>query len=272
MSTAPVTDPADPRLDPFRGLRESERAFLRPPPTGRRGTPSFVVEGGRVIARALAAGYAPLAILVDAATQDRLPWLETPGLPVVVAERHLIRAITGLGVIREAVGIFARPEIAPAAALIARAQRILVLEGVANPVNLGVILRSAAALGVDATLLDPACSDPLYRRSVRGSMGAVLTHPWARIEALPDGLTPLRDAGVTVVALVTDRDAPPLGRALATAGPRVALVLGTEGDGITDAGRAAADLTATVPMRPGVDSLNVGAAAAVACYLLGGVS
>lgn len=272
MPFDPVSEPDDSRLDPFRGLRESERARLRPSPSGRRDTPSFVVEGGRVIARALTAGFTAQAILIDSAFRGRLTWLETPGLPVVVADRQLIRAVTGLAVIREAVGIFARPDSADASVLVERSRRILVLEGVANPANLGVILRSAAALGVDATLLDPACTDPFYRRSVRASMGAVLTHPWARIATVPGGMAPLRDAGIGVIALVTDRDAPPLGSVLAQAGPRVALVLGTEGDGITDAGRAAADWIATVPMRPGVDSLNVGAAAAVACYLLCGVS
>jgi tRNA G18 (ribose-2'-O)-methylase SpoU len=147
-----------------------------------------------------------------------------------------------------------------------------VLEGIANPTNLGVNIRSAAALGVDATLLDSRCTDPLYRRAVRASMGAVLTHPWGRIAPLPEGLEAVRAAGFAVVALVTDRHARSLAEAVAAAGPRVALVLGTEGDGISDAGRGASDVLATVPMHAGVDSLNVGAAAAVACYVLGAVS
>jgi tRNA G18 (ribose-2'-O)-methylase SpoU len=265
-------DVDDVRLDPFRGLRESERAFLRPPPAGRRPAPAFVVEGARVIARALDSGYPPQAILVDAAARGRINWVGRPGLPVVVADHELIRRVSGLGVFREAVGIFTRPPEPEVPALVGAARRILVLEGVANPVNLGVIIRSAAALGVDCTLLDAGCTDPLYRRAVRGSMGAVLTHPWGRITALPAGLEVLRTAGFVVVALVTDRRAQPLATAVTAAGPRVALVLGTEGDGITDAGRGASDVLATVPMRGGVDSLNVGAAAAVACYLLGAVS
>ena len=272
MTDDVATGADDVRLDPFRGLRESERAFLRPAPAGRRPTPAFVVEGGRVIARALEAGCAPQAILVDAASRDRVEWIARPGLPVVVADRELIRRVTGLAVIREAVAIFSRPPEAEVPTLVGTARRILVLEGVANPSNLGVIIRSAAALGVDATLLDSRCTDPLYRRAVRASMGAVLTHPWGRVAALPGGLDVVRAAGFAVVALVTDRHAASLAVAVGAAGPRVALVLGTEGDGISDAGRGASDLLATVPMRAGVDSLNVGAAAAVACYLLGAVS
>jgi tRNA G18 (ribose-2'-O)-methylase SpoU len=272
VSHSAATDADDPRLDVFRGLRDSERALMRPPPAGRRGGGRFVAEGGRIVARALAAGYVPEAILIDGAARGRLPWCDDPALPVVVADREVIRAVTGLAVVREAVGIFARGGNPSAASVIAVAPRILVLEGVANPVNLGVIIRSAAALGVDATLLDPSCTDPLYRRSVRGSMGAALTHPWARIDALPAGLAPLRASGTAVIALVTDRDAAPLADALRDAGPRVALVLGAEGDGISPAGRRGVDLLATIPMRPGIDSLNVGAAAAVACYLLGSVS
>jgi tRNA G18 (ribose-2'-O)-methylase SpoU len=267
-----ATGPDDVRLDPFRGLRERERAFLRPPPAGRRAAPAFVVEGARVIARALDAGYSAQAILVDAAARDRIDWLARPGLPVVAADRELIRQVSGLGVIREAVGIFGRPAEPDVPALVGDARRILVLEGVANPVNLGVIIRSAAALGVDGTLLDAGCTDPLYRRAVRGSMGAVLTHPWGRIAALPGGLEVLRASGFAVIALVTDRQAQPLEAVVRAAGPRVALVLGAEGDGLGDAARGACDILATVPMRAGVDSLNVGAAAAVACYLLGAVS
>lgn len=261
----------DPRLDPFRTLRAGERHLLRPPPAGTREVPCFVAEGARVIARVLAAGCAPLAILVDADAREDLGWADDAALPVVVADQELIRRVTGLGVIRGGIGIFARPPEREAAEVLAGARRVLIVEGVANPVNLGVIVRSAAALGVDGTLCDRTCADPLYRRAVRGSMGAVLTHPWARLDALPDGLAPLRTAEFAVIALVTDHDAEPLQDAIRAAGPRVALLLGAEGHGISAAGRAAADRRATIPMASGVDSLNVGAAAAVACYALGRV-
>jgi len=272
VTRAPISAPDDPRLDPFRGLRASERHLLRPPPAGTREVPCFVTEGALVVGRALASGCAPLAILVDAGASAELAWADDSALPVVAADRELIRQVTGLAVIRGAIGIFARPPEPSLPEVLAGTGRVLVVEGVANPANLGVIIRSAAALGVDATLCDSGCADPLYRRAVRGSMGAVLTHPWARLAALPDGLAPLAASGFAVVALVTDRDAEPLEDALRAAGPRVALLLGAEGHGISAAGRAAADRHATIPMRAGVDSLNVGAAAAVACYVLGGVS
>ena len=271
MTNGPILTASDPRLDPFRGLRGTERRFLRPPPAGAREVACFVAEGGLVVARALGSGCAPLAILVDAAARARLAWPDDPGLPVLAAERALIAQVTGLGVIREAIGIFARPPERSSGTVLDGAARVLVLEGVANPANLGAIIRSAAALGVDATLCDRTCADPLYRRAVRGSMGAVLSHPWSRVDALPGGLAPLRAAELAVVALVTDRAAEPLDAAIRAAGPRVALVLGAEGHGISPAGRDACDRVATIPMRGGVDSLNVGAAAAVACYVLGGV-
>ena len=170
MTNGPILTASDPRLDPFRGLRGTERRFLRP----RRPEPRvacFVAEGGLVVARALGSGCAPLAILVDAAARARLAWADDPGLPVLAAERALIAQVTGLGVIREAIGIFARPPERSSGTVLDGAARVLVLEGVANPANLGAIIRSAAALGVDATLCDRTCADPLYRRAVRGSMG-----------------------------------------------------------------------------------------------------
>jgi tRNA G18 (ribose-2'-O)-methylase SpoU len=267
-----ITDPHDPRLDPFRGLRATERRLLHPPPAGTSSTPAFVAEGGRVVTRALAAGCSPLALLVDSTARARLTWADDPGLPVLVADRSVIQAATGLAVIRESIGLFARPDLTPPEQLWSAARRVLVLDGVANPANLGTIIRSAAALGVDATLCDPTCADPLYRRAVRGSMGAVLTHPWAWIASIEEGVDALQRAGFTVVALVTDRDACPLASVICGPADRIALVLGSEGDGISDVGRARADLPATIPMATGVDSLNVGAAAAVACALLGALS
>jgi tRNA G18 (ribose-2'-O)-methylase SpoU len=267
-----ITDPLDPRLDPYRALRGSERRLLRPPPAGSGATPACVVEGGRVVGRALAAGYAPLGILIDVAARDRLEWADDPRLPVAVADRATIQAATGLAVIREAVGLFARPALQSPEDACAGAGRVLLLEGVANPANLGVIIRSAAALGVDATLCDPTCADPLYRRAVRASMGAVFTHRWAWIASIEAGIDALHRDGFAVIALVTDRDAASLDTAIAGSGRRVALVLGSEGDGISDAGRARADIEATIPMASGVDSLNVGAAAAVACSQLGAIS
>ena len=143
------------------------------------------------------------------------------------------------------------------------------LEGVANPTNLGVVVRSANALGMDALLLDPACCDPLYRRASRVSMGEVFALPYARLDRLPDGLDPLRRAGFTTVALTPDPGAEPVGELGFGPDDRVALLLGTEGAGLSDAALAAADRRVRIPMPGTADSLNVGVAAAIAFYELG---
>jgi tRNA G18 (ribose-2'-O)-methylase SpoU len=150
----------------------------------------------------------------------------------------------------------------------AGARRLLVLEEVNNHTNVGAILRAAAALGVDAVLLDPRSADPLYRRSVKVSMGAVFAVPWARLPGWPASLDRLRDLGFTVLALTPDPAAVPLDELPAAASERVALVLGAEGPGLSPGALAAADLRVRIPMSAGVDSLNVAAAAAVACYAI----
>ncbi|MHB8342318.1 MAG: TrmH family RNA methyltransferase, partial [Mycobacteriales bacterium] len=156
--------------------------------------------------------------------------------------------------------------------LIAAARRVLVLEAMNNPTNVGGVFRSAAALGMDAVLLDPFCYDPLYRRAVRVSMGAVLAVPYARVTPWPQGLDRLRAAGFRLWALCpapTGRPLPELGVAAAD---RVALLLGAEGPGLSAAALAASDEQVRIPMAPGADSLNAAAAAAVACYAVGGAA
>lgn len=234
---------------------------------------SCVVESGLVIGRAIESGMTPIAILIDDRLRDRCPWAASVECPVLAVAADVIQQLTGLGVIREAVGIFARPVPSEYGNLVATSRRILVLEGVVNPVNLGHIVRSAAALGVDATLCDPRCCDPLYRRAIRGSMGAVFTHPWAYVPAFPDGIELLRAAGFFVIGLVATPDAPSLAEVCGELPQKVALVLGNEGHGLTASTLDVLDRTATVPMSGHVDSLNVGAAAAIACYeLMRGVS
>ncbi len=264
----PIADPDDERLEVFRGLRDSERQFRRPPPSGDRVVSSCVVESGLVIGRAIARGMAPIAILIDGRLRDRCPWAESVECPVFVVAADVLQRLTGFGVIREAVGIFARPTPREYRDLLATSRRILILEGVVNPVNLGNIIRSAAALGIDATLCDPTSCDPLYRRAIRGSMGAVFDHPWAYVPAFPNGIEVLRAAGFFVIGLVAAPDAPSLSEVCADVPEKVALVLGNEGHGLTDPTRGVLDGAATVPMTGHVDSLNVGAAAAIACYEL----
>ena len=151
----------------------------------------------------------------------------------------------------------------------ARARRVIVLERVSNPTNLGVIVRSAAGLGVDAMLLDPTCTDPLYRRVARVAMGEGYAFPWAWLPRLPDGLDVVRAAGFRLLALTPDAGATPLDDVAVADDERVALLFGAEGPGLSAATLAAADQRVGIPMRGGVDSLNVGVAAGIACWVLG---
>jgi tRNA G18 (ribose-2'-O)-methylase SpoU len=271
----PIDDPRDPRIAPFVGLRDRELARRVAP--GGRGT--FIAEGEVVAERALRAGFEPLAVLVDASRRDPLP----PGLdasaPVYAAAPVVLQRITGLGVHRGLLACFERRPPRPAAEVLDSARRVVVLERVSNPTNLGVILRSAAGLGMDAVLLDPTCSDPLYRRTARVAMGEGYGFPWAWIPRLPGGLDVLRPHGFRLVALTPDDDAVPLDAlALDRAGggevggrdERVALLFGAEGPGLSPGTLAAADVRAGIPMRGGVDSLNVGVAAGIAFWVLGG--
>ncbi len=263
-----VSDAADPRLSDFLGLRDGDRRFRRPSPAGRREEDVFAAEGLRVVARALAAGYAPRAVLVDERRLDEVPGGLPAGVPVYVTPAEVARRVTGLGVVREMIGLFARPPRRTPAEVLDRASRILVLEAVVNPVNLGSLVRTAAALGIDATLLGPGSVDPLYRRALRGSMGATLTHPWAMTGPLPEALAGLRADGVRVLALTPAAGATPIDAVTLPPGGRVAVVVGSEGPGLSPETMAAADLRVRIPMHAGVDSLNVTAAAAIACHLL----
>lgn len=264
-----VDDPDDPRLAPFMGLRDHDLRRLREAPGGdMEGV--FVAEGERVAGRALAAGYRALAVLVDAARRDPLPAGLGPDVPVHRAGPEVVRRVTGYQTHRGALVLFARRPLPTVAAVLAAARTVVVGERIVNPTNLGVIVRSAAALGVDALLLDPTSCDPLYRRANRASMGEGFALPHARLGPLPDGLDPVRAAGFTLVALTPAADAVALPElpALVEPGARLALVLGSEGPGLDPATEARADLRVRIPLSGAVDSLNVGVAAGIACYAL----
>ena len=265
----PVHDPDDPRIAEFVWLRDRELA--RPRAGGRRAVAAgvFVAEGDVVVERALRAGYRLRAALVDATRTEPLP----PGMPadaaVFAAAPAVLRRITGLGVHRGMLASFDRRPVPTAGEVVAAARRIVVLERVSNPTNLGVIIRSAAGLGIDAVLLDPTCTDPLYRRVARVAMGEGYAFPWAWLPRLPDGLGVVRAAGFRLVALTPDPEAVPID-ALAIGGDdRVALLFGAEGAGLSAETLAAADVCAGITMRRGVDSLNVGVAAGIACWVVG---
>lgn len=247
----------------FAGLRGGERRVRNPPPNGQGGL--LLAEGARVVERCLGAGHHLRALLVSTAYSGPLP---SPSVPSLTLDPDDIQRLTGFGAMREMLGAFDRPPDPMATDVLPGARRVLVLEGVMNPSNVGTIIRSATALGVDATLIGPGSADPFGRRALRTSMGAALVHPWA---ITADPVADLRAHGFALLGLTPAADALALPDALAArAGERVALALGTEGQGLSDHMLGASDARVTIPMAPGVDSLNVGAAAAIACWLLAG--
>lgn len=229
----------------------------------------FIAESEKVVRRALAAGYPVRSLLLEE------KWLGTvtdlvDGLdvPVYVGSREDLAAVTGYQVHRGVLAAMSRLPLPSVEDVVARARRVVVLEDVVEHTNVGAAFRSAAGLGVDAVLVTPRCADPLYRRSVRVSMGTVFQVPWTRIEPWPQGIEVLRAAGFTTAALALEPGALTLDELVRRREQRLALVVGTEGDGLSRHTVSRADLTVRIPMAGGVDSLNVAAAAAVAFYAL----
>ncbi|HLR45174.1 MAG TPA: RNA methyltransferase [Brevibacterium sp.] len=232
----------------------------------------YIAESTKIIDRALAAGHAPRSFLMTRLWFPRLVEMLSgrwaSAVPILIGSDSRVEAVTGFHLHRGALAAMERPADVPVADAVADARRVVVVEDVVDHTNLGAIFRSAAGLGVDAVLLSPACADPLYRRSIRVSMGTVFQVPWARFTTWPHGLAALREDGFTVAALALEDDSVPLREFAAEPPDRVAVVMGTEGDGLRRATVAAADATVLIPMAHGVDSLNVAAATAVACYAL----
>lgn len=258
-----ITDPDDERIADYRALTDVALRTRWEPPHGL-----FIAEGELVLHRALRAGYRARSFLVDAKRVDQLGELSRLA-PAYAASPEVLEAVTGFHVHRGVLASFHRRPLPAAAEVLAGARRVAVLEDVNNHTNLGAVYRGAAALGVDAVLLSPTCADPLYRRSVRVSMGQVFAVPYARLEPWPQGLELVRAAGFTTLALTPAPDALPIQRLSGAQRERTALVLGAEGPGLTPAAQAACDVRVVIPMRRGVDSLNVAAAAAVAFWELG---
>ncbi|WP_019137333.1 TrmH family RNA methyltransferase [Cellulomonas massiliensis] len=264
----PVEDPTDERLADYVSLTDVALRSRHEPAKGL-----YIAESSTVLGRALAAGHRPRSVLL---APRWLPDLErmlaaVPGddaVPVYVAAEDVLEAITGFHVHRGALAAMHRPPLVPAADLLAdpSVRRVAVLEDVVDHTNVGAAFRSAAALGVDAVLVTPRCADPLYRRSVRVSMGTVFQVPWTRIDPWPGGIDDLRAAGFVTAALALRDDAVTLDELAADPPDRLALVLGAEGDGLKAATIAQADVVVRIPMASGVDSLNVAAAAAVAFW------
>ena len=276
----------DPYLAPFSSMTDGQ---LRDPkqlvglaraidPEGapeRLASGLFVAESVNVIDRALNAGCVPFAVLTDArwlaASEALLEKVHAanPAAPVAVVSSEEMRSITGYEVTRGPLAAFHRPPEPDLAALLADAHRVAVLEDVTNYTNIGAIFRCAAALGMDAVLLTAAGSDPLYRRASRVSMGNVFLIPWTYLPEEAPWPERLRRLGFQTVAMALREDSLLLNDPRLMAAEKLAVVLGTEGDGLSDGTIAACDYTVRIPMTHGVDSLNVAAASAVAFYQLG---
>ena len=269
----PITDPTDERLADYVSLTDVALRSRHEPAKGL-----YIAESSTVLRRALGAGHRPRSVLLsprwlpDLVTM--LASLPDDGttVPVYVAESDVLEAITGFHVHRGALASMHRPPLASVHDLLSAARggtgarRVAILEDIVDHTNVGAIFRSAAGLGVDAVLVTPRCADPLYRRSVRVSMGTVFQVPWTRLETWPGGLADLRAAGFTVAALALADDAVSLDDLVAAPPEHLALMLGTEGDGLSRGAVEAADVVVRIPMSGGVDSLNVAAASAVAFW------
>jgi tRNA G18 (ribose-2'-O)-methylase SpoU len=254
---------ADPALRDFTRLTDVALRRLLEPEGGL-----YLAESTKVIERALRAGHRPRAVLTRA---DWLPQLETllaghPDVLVYVGDDAVLEQLTGFHLHRGALASMHRPDLPDPAALLRDARRVVVIEDVVDHTNVGAIFRSAAGLGVDAVLVTPRCADPLYRRSVRVSMGTVLQVPWTRLPEWRQAGPLLHDAGFAIAALALSDRAEDLDALAADPPERLALVLGTEGDGLSRAALTVADRHVRIPMAHGVDSLNVAAAAAVAIW------
>ncbi|MBG6218306.1 tRNA G18 (ribose-2'-O)-methylase SpoU [Arthrobacter sp. CAN_A6] len=255
--------PDDPRLSDYRGLTDTQLRRRTEPAEGL-----YIAEGSKVLRRAVAAGHTPRSFLL---TEKWLHGLEDvlqqfPDVPAFIGDAAVLEGITGFHLHRGALAAMNRPVPARLDAVLEEARRVAVLEDIGDHTNLGAVFRSAAALGIDAVLLSPGCADPLYRRAIRVSMGGVFQVPWARLPEGPLDLGLLREFGFVIGALALTPDAVGIEEFAAERHVRLALLLGTEGNGLSDVALASADTAVRIPMYGGVDSLNVAAAAAVAFW------
>ncbi len=268
MGVILVDDPVDPRIAVFQGLRDHVLRRRREQPDGDMAS-VFVAEGDIVVERAIRAGYHLRCALVDGKRKKPLPDSIDDDVPVYSVGPEVLQRITGYHLHRGMLACFDRKPLLDVETVIDTTRTLAVMEGINNPTNLGLILRAAVALGVDGYAIDPTCCDPLYRRSGRVSMGEAYGTPYTRLEAFPDGLTPIRDAGFRLLAFTPAADAVDIGDIEVGPNDRVALVLGAEGPGLTATTMSACDARVQIPMAGDVDSINVGAAAAVAFYAIG---
>ena len=261
MSIVEISSLDDPRLRDYSHLTD---VALK-----KSGGGLYIAESLLVLQRALAAGHVPRSVLaLGSSVADAVEATAGFDIPIFSGPPELLEELTGYLLHRGLIAALHRPALPTVTDLLRDARRVVVLENVVDPTNVGAIFRSVAAIGADAVLVTPRCSDPYYRRSIRVSMGTVLQVPWTRVGDWPSTKAALAASGFHVAALALADGAVDLREFAASAPERVALVLGTEGEGLTPEALAAADTIVTIPMAHGIDSLNVAATAAVAMYAL----
>lgn len=263
MPVIDITDLADPRLADF-----AHRTDVALKNGSRTEHGIYIAESALVLERALRAGHIPRSVLALGGTVDEAVALVGEDVPVFSGPGELLAELTGYILHRGLIASMNRPALPTVASLLAGARRVVVLENVADPTNVGAIFRSVAGIGADAVLVTPRCSDPFYRRAIRVSMGTVLQVPWTRTGDWPTLTAELAASGFHIAALALTDDAVSLRDFAARVPDRVALVMGAEGEGLTLEAIAAADTVVQIPMAHGIDSLNVAAASAVAMYAL----
>lgn len=267
-----ITDFHAPELDPYARLTERQLLNRDKPEKGL-----FIAESPKVIERALDAGCVPVSLLLERkhiAGEARSIIERCGDIPVYTADFTVLTQLTGFNLTRGALCLMRRPKLPEASSIYRDAHRIAILENVMNPTNIGAIFRSAAALNMDAVLLTPACSDPLYRRAIRVSMGCVFQIPWTFLgqeesEWPQPAIQNLKASGYKTAALALSNHSVSIDHPELMAEERLAIILGTEGDGLAASTIADCDYTVKIPMSHGVDSLNVAAASAVAFWQLG---
>ena len=260
-----ITDFLAPQLDVYARLTEVQLYNHEFPEKGM-----FIAESPKVIERALDAGYEPVSCLMEKKhiEGEGRPILDRIGdVPVFCAEFDVLTQLTGFALTRGMLCAMKRKKLKTVTQICQNKSRVVILDRVMNPTNVGAIIRSAAALGMDAVLLTPGCSDPLYRRAVRVSMGTVFQIEWTFMES--GDLEEIKSLGFKTAAMALKDDTLSIREPRLTEEPRLAVIMGTEGDGLSDETIAACDYTVKIPMYHGVDSLNVAAASAVAFYQLG---
>lgn len=263
MPTHVLTSLDDPRLHAYRSLTDVALRSAREPESGM-----YIAESAKVISRAMQSGHTPISILMEHSWQERMHTLlgseiMDSDIDVFVGDHELLEELTGFHVHRGALAAMQRPPLQTVNDITTNAQRIAILENIVDHTNVGAIFRSAAGLGVDAILVTPQCADPLYRRSIRVSMGAVFSIPWTRVPHWPSALTELHAQGFHTVALSPGADSQSLEDFVSQHHAKIAFVLGSEGNGLTPESLSACQSVVHIPMSHDVSSLNVAAASAV---------